>query len=380
MPAMPYATPESWNLRLVGHTDLNGHGDTMQLMVRGNYLYCGHTHSMGTSIVDVSDPRKPRVVNQIPNPPGVRSAKVQLAEDLMLVNHEEWGGKAARTGLAIYQIRDPKEPVPLGFFQTTGRGPHRMWFVDGRNAYSSVTPEGYTHRIMFILDMRDPANPRELSKWWIPGQWTAGGEQPTWPPDLNYNIHHGIAHGDRLYMGMWDAGFGILDISNKEAPALVGRLEWSQEGGRSAHTALPLPHRKLVVLCEESNNNDCQELPRRVRVIDIQDEHNPRILSLFPQPEGDFCKKGLRFGPHNLHENQPGSTVSDRFIYVTYYNAGLRVVDIDDPRAPKEVAYYIPGTPPGQKAIQTNDVYVDHRGLIYISDRVGAGIDILEWT
>lgn len=99
---------ESSDLRLVGHTDLDGHGDTMQLLVRGDYLFAGHTASMGTSIVDVSDPRRPRVVKQIPNPPGIRSAKVQLAGDLMIVNHEAWGGKAAaRTGLAIYDISKP---------------------------------------------------------------------------------------------------------------------------------------------------------------------------------------------------------------------------------------------------------------------------------
>ena len=88
----------------------------------------------------------------------------------------------------------------------------------------------------------------------------------------------------------------------------------------------------------------------------------------------------MRFGPHNLHENRPGSLISDREIYVTYFNAGLRVYDLAEPTNPREVAYYVPQTPPGQKAVQINDVFVDTDGLMYISDRAGGGVYILERT
>ena len=101
---------------------------------------------------------------------------------------------------------------------------------------------------------------------------------------------------------------------------------------------------------------------------------------MFPDPQGDFCQRGLRFGPHNVHENRPNSYISDQIIFVTYFNAGLRVVDISDAESPIEIAYYIPETPSGQQAIQTNDVFVAENGLIYISDRVGGGVDLLEMT
>jgi len=60
-------------------------------------------------------------------------------------------------------------------------------------------------------------------------------------------------------------------------------------------------------------------------------------------------------------------------------------VDIADPFNPKEVGYYIPDandkTKLGLKrVIQTNDVDLDYRGLIYITDRAGAGLHILEYT
>lgn len=45
-----------------------------------------------------------------------------------------------------------------------------------------------------------------------------------------------------------------------------------------------------------------------------------------------------------------------------------------------EVAHFVPASPPGQEAIQINDVHVDREALIYVSDRVAGGVYILERT
>jgi hypothetical protein len=143
---------------------------------------------------------------------------------------------------------------------------------------------------------------------------------------------------------------------------------------------MPLPDRNLLVVTDEATEANCAEVAKRVRLVDISDETKPRVISKFPEPQGDFCERGLRFGPHNVHENRSGAFVSDQIIFVTYFNAGLRVYDIGNLAAPQEIAYYIPATPEGQRAIQTNDVFVAENGLIYISDRSGGGVDILELT
>jgi len=43
-----------------------------------------------------------------------------------------------------------------------------------------------------------------------------------------------------------------------------------------------------------------------------------------------------------LHENRRGSFQSEELIFATYQNAGVRVFDITDPCAPREVAHFVP--------------------------------------
>jgi hypothetical protein len=73
-------------------------------------------------------------------------------------------------------------------------------------------------------------------------------------------------------------------------------------------------------------------------------------------------------------------------VFIAYFNAGVRVVDIRDPFRPEEVGFFIPKTTKntepidGKTAIQTNNVEVDDRGLVYIVDRANTGLHILELT
>jgi len=374
---------EAWNIRLIGHSDLNGYGDGMQLMLKENYLFVGHLSRMGTTILDVSDPTAPRVVHQLKNPPNIHTHKVQIFDNILIVNFEKYPKTAdppERTGIQILDISDPSNPYEIGFFSTGGKGVHRVWYTGGDYAYMSAKPDGFTDQIMLIVDVSDPTRPREVSRWWIPGMWAAGGEKPTWPEELRYAAHHPHVWQNRAYWGFWDAGLIIMDISDPANPKKISQLAWAPDEGGNTHTAMPLPNRNLLIVTDESTKPECQESPRRVRVVDISDETQPKVISMFPEPQGDFCQRGLRFGPHNLHENHLGSFISDQIIYVTYFNAGLRVVDISDAESSKEIAYYIPRTPEGQQAIQTNDVFVAKNGLIYISDRVNGGVDILELT
>ena len=91
-------------------------------------------------------------------------------------------------------------------------------------------------------------------------------------------------------------------------------------------------------------------------------------------------RSGGRFGPHNIHENYAGSFQSETLIFSTWFAGGVRATDISDADRPEEVGYFVPPPPPGQPAIQINDVYVDANKLVYITDRISGGIYILEYT
>jgi hypothetical protein len=380
---MHVKTAEAKGLRLLAHHDLAGKGDGMQVMRHEDVLYVGHagTSRAGTSILDVSDPRHPKLVDQWQAPDNTHTHKVQVADGLLLVNHERFPYRPTgplgphSAGLAVYDLADPSAPKQIAFWESSGKGVHRIVWEGGRFAHVSVTPEGFTDRIWMILDLSDPHHPVEVGRWWWPGQWAAGGEQPTWPAGQRHAAHHALLDGNLAYLGYDDANLVVLDIAEPSSPRAVGFCRW--EGG-ATHTCLPLPGRNLLVVTDEQQHDGPRAPARRIHLIDVLDPANPRYLTALPEPKGDFTRLPLRYGPHCLHENREGSFQSGRLIFATYFSAGIRVYDLEDPGRPREIAHWISQTPPGQAAPQANDLFVDRDGLIWVTDRTRGGLFVLE--
>ena len=186
-----------------------------------------------------------------------------------------------------------------------------------------------------------------------------------------------LREGDALYVahyGLSGMGTTVLDVADPERPRIVE--QWPAPPG--THTCLPLPARRLVVVTDEQLRDGPRAEPRLVRVVDVSDPASPRVAGVCPEPEGDFAERPLRFGPHNLHENRPGSYRSERFVFVTYFSGGLVVYDLADPAAPRIAAHWQPETPPGQAAPQTNDVFVDADGFVWLTDRLTGGLYVLD--
>jgi hypothetical protein len=141
------------------------------------------------------------------------------------------------------------------------------------------------------------------------------------------------------------------------------------------------------VLADEATTVNCEGGLAYTWVIDVRNPANPVSVATLPTPsEEEFCKKGGKFGPHNLHENRPGSYVSEDLIFATYHNAGLRVYDMRNPFEPKETGYFVPGPPEKivdqrpnpARVIQSCDVFVEPDGLMYLTD-TNAGLYILHY-
>jgi len=424
------------NVRRSGHIDLPGAG---QVTVAGNYAYVGHIpnkQDLGTSIVDISDPANPRLVATVPvGDMTSHSHKVRVAGDIMIVNHERNPTPAGRRaqdmpairrglrdalgrdptraellaklnlaeadlveiekdeaqpyrngGFRIYDVSTPSHPKPIHHHLTGGIGVHRF-DMDERYAYISTEMEGYVGNILVIYDLRDPAKPQEVSRWWIPGQHVAGGETPTWP-GKRHRLHHALRFGNEMWASYWHGGFRVVDISDMTRPKTVASYNYHPPFPEPTHTVMPAPHtiggkRIALAIDEEDQAQSANEEQSRrgrphagISLYDVSDLSNVQPLSLFEVSELDspFARTpGARFGAHQFHERMTGTLV-----HAVWFGAGLRIIDIADPMAPREVGFFIPDPVGGRPAPQSNDVMLDKRGLIYIVDR-HVGFDVLEF-
>jgi hypothetical protein len=424
-------------VRRLAHLDLPGAG---QVYVSGDHCYIGHIprkDGLGTTIVNIADPANPKVVSRLMlDDAESHSHKVRVVGDVMIVNHEQnnrgIGRKAeemqdARArlletlgreptsaevadrlglteadiallieaekqpygngGFKVYDVANPAEPRLLHYQKTGGKGVHRF-DMDERYAYISTEMDGYQGNILVIYDLAEPARPREVSRWWIPGQHIAGGETPDWQ-GRQHRLHHALRFGDRLWASLWHAGARVIDITDIAEPRTIGACNYHPPFPAPTHTVMPVPFQVdgrdlMLAIDEEDAYYNPTEAARRkgqphanLWVFDITDMDAIRPLSIFQVGELDSPwsrTPNSRFGAHQFHEK-----MSDSLVYCAWFSGGLRIVDVADPLAPQEVGSFVPEPVAGQPAPQSNDVFVDDRGLIHLVDR-NVGYDILEFT
>ena len=391
---------ETENTRLVGHHDLNGIGDAMQIVKKDNLVYVAHVgyNDLALSILDVSDPENPKLLRQIPKPKNAHSHKVQIVGDIMIQN-SEYISYVKRTdddppecGVIVYKLDDPTDPQRIAFYPVEGgRGVHRMWFRDMPYAHLSAQVRGAKQQGYQVLDLSDPYHPTMAGCWWVPG--TFPDDPDPWQildheMQHELGVHGVIPLGNRGYCSALDAGLVILDLTNLSDIRVISHINWCPPFAGFAHTSMPLPSRGLLVeVCEAHATPRERYADRRIWMIDIREERQPVIISSFPRPKPlkkwgveSFFDLGGRFGPHNIHENYAGSFVSENIIFSTWFNGGMLIHDISNPDRPEEVGFFRPPAPDGQETIQLNDLYIDSDRLCYVGDRVKGGLYIAEYT
>jgi hypothetical protein len=441
---------ERRNLQLVGFDGLQARSAYQPLIAfnpiaRRWIAYVGHhagtalnpltdqNEPNGTSLVDVTDVQRPRYLFHIPGAPGVgesggcQMVRVVNGSDLPKGNPGKVYLLRTRNAAPpegssheIWDVTDPAQPTLHKTVVSGLRETHKSWWEPktGIAFLVSGVPGWRAMRMTQVFDLSDPANPVHIRDFGLAGQ-EPGSTGPV-PTDLHGPIS--VPERNRVYFGYGTGSNGIMQIVDREklltgAPEPtpenlafpeIARLRLSSQWG--AHTTFPVlgmtvpgdvrfpggGARDIVVIVNEAGSNECTEgAHQMVWTADITDETTPQIIANYHVPEesGDFCSRGGRFGAHSCNENMT-PIYYKKVVFVSYFNAGVRAVDIRNPFAPVEVGHYIPevteNTDPrcitvnGQEqcktAIQTNNVEVDDRGNIYIVDRANTGMHILKPT
>jgi hypothetical protein len=421
---------------LISHHDLNGNGDggeglVIQQRTDGRrLLFFAHEGQKNCiSIIDVTRPEKPVLINTLPSPaPGItRCDSVGLSGNVLAVANQtnQPGQKSAGMWLLdvsnFERLQKAKglQDLALSFFDTSGpnsRGAHCLWFVDGEFVHLTTGMADFTptnpldDQFYVIVDVRNPRQPREVARWWYPGTRQGDACLPGCLPqrlkiDEGYRPHNIEAwpeRPDRAYVGYIEGGAFILDISGLAevkaghaqsfTPKIVSHTKFSPPFTGFTHTYQPIFSRGLAFVSDEATHNNCADSPKLVWLMDIRDESNPVVLDTSPMHAGDgqLCQPGNRFGSHNLHPNfpQPTSAMLKSTTVGSWFSGGVRIFHIVEgpkgvPNAPPhmdEIGYYIPAALPGGRSAQMNHAIVDEKGIIYAQERISGGLYIFKYT
>jgi hypothetical protein len=440
--------PEARNMRLVGMNDLQArsayqptihkqgnrhiayighHGGTPEVPKPSNPI-TGQAEFNGTSIVDVTDPAHPKYLFHIPGQAGNFEAggaqMTRVCDGKSLPKGDPNAVYLLRTfggaGHEIWNVADPSAPKLVSRPSWDLKDTHKSdWECDTGIAYLvSGRPDWRVRRMTEVFDLSDPAKPVKIRDFGLVGQQP--GTTGTVPTELHGMVSLG-PQANRVYFGYGTNKGGVLQIvdrtkllngpkeptvDNLRAP-VVSELHMTPVNG--AHSTLPMLQmpitefakdkvgkvRDFVMIVDEQILNECLEPRQMVWFADVTIEAHPMVVSNFQVPEasGHFCDRGGRFGTHSVDENRAGLYYK-KVAFVTYFNAGVRAIDVRDPYSPKEIGYFIPsiteatdkrcikvdGQDRCKVAIQSNNVETDDRGYVYVVDRANTGMHILELT
>jgi hypothetical protein len=320
----------------------------------------------GVVVVDASDPRNPRATAHLDDPVMVdphETLKANARRKLLA------GAQNDGPGFAIYDLSaDCRQPVLKGLIDLPGSQAHMGGFTtDGLTYYLGQSNRGIGG-FMYIVDVSDPSNPKQLPTW----QFLGDGR----PHDVNLN-----ADGTRLYAGqpglfgntgssIGPNGLVILDVSDyqfrRPNPQIqvISKLFWEDGGQAEQMFPFTINGRQHIISTDESGGQGgvgglaaacARGAPPYgfAQIIDISDERNPKIVSKLMLEAHDpancelFINEPPEAGGGGLLDYSGERCNVDRANNPTmaacgYRDAGLRVFDIRDPYRPKEIAYYKP--------------------------------------
>jgi hypothetical protein len=375
-------------LDVVGHNDLGRVANANMAWV-GHCAFVAGTGS-GVAVIDVSDPRRPRVTETLHGPGSdftLETINARAKGDKAVLVAGRYGPAPLGTGgpIDIYDVHDCTRPRFMSTI-TLPTNVHNLTITaDLRRVFSTLPLQ--------VADISDLRHPRFL------GNMDDQIQTPTSPLK---NISHEAwisDDGSRLYIGGQVVGIGeyftIADISHW--PARPPRII-SQVIGRG-HSVRPatINGHPFIVHSEESIVDQSARgcVPARLNpfagisqpwLMDVTDERHPFDVGQFRLAinEPSNCAAQSISGVNgSVHYHDVDDPKHSTFMLASMWNSGLRVADIRDPAHPREVAYFNPGmyTTPTQGSLLdqawAHVRYVPSTGQIWLTTMSG-GFWVLE--
>ncbi len=317
-------------VELVGHGAV-AHVATSDLWVfegrdGRDYAYTG-THAQGGGqrmfVWDVTDPANPVLTDSVVvDARVVNDVKVNDDASWAIITRE--GASTRRNGIVVLDLTEPAHPTILAELtdSLTG-GVHNVW-INGDVVYA--VNDGTS--AMNIIDLSDPANPKNVGRWEIR------------PGETDKTLHDVWARDGYAYLSYWDDGLVILDVGagthggTPTEPAFVSQISYPE-----GNTHVAWRNGDYVFVGDEIGTPD--GMRGFIHVIDVSDIENPRQVAKYDLPEA---------GAHNVW-------VEDDVLYIAYYQGGLRIVDVsgtlrgDLYRQGREIGFYRTRAPEGKSLV-----------------------------
>jgi hypothetical protein len=410
-PLAPAAKPaRSLRVQLLAHVAPGGGYSGDVFGHRGHaYLssWRGVCPAQGVRVYDVRNPRRPVHVSTFADRVSDPSVQHSWTEKTIVrhVRTPRFTGELAVTsfqacrggafqGFGLYDVTNPSRPRTLALVRLEPRGSHEIWLQPkGSSAYvytaipsselvsspdydrergTARTPGKPDFR---IFDVSDPEHPVQVGEW---GAWKSLGVHPREGRGsfLNFNFVHSVIvnpAATRAYLSYWDLGTVILDITRPEQPRYLGRTRTNDPEG-DAHSAALARGGRILIETHES-------VAGHPTLFDVSNPRRPRKLSDFTLPRRPGG--GAPAFSASVHDPK----VRGNRAYFSWYQQGVVVADISNPRKPRLIARFVPraNADPdaqlcraGERCTMTWGVYPE-RNYVLASDMI-SGLWILRLT
>jgi hypothetical protein len=275
-----------------GRYIISGEG-LVGIAISGNYAYLIPTWPCRLVILNISNPKSPAFLGECPTYCGY--GDMDSSGNLLGISHESGG-------FSLYNVAIPSDPVWLGNYDTpdTLSGRSNGIATRGNYVYMACMSDG-----LRIMDVSDPSNPKEAGACDYKRQ--GGGLV------VSGKYAYGV-DGDRL---------SIFDISSPRSPYRVADLDLPCASG----IAVRMPYAYVSGMKSVANTTRAI-----LTIIDISDPFEPSIVSSY------VCAyKARYYGTPALSGNYVYLGLEDFSQGEDDRRSGFRVIDVSDPRNPREV-------------------------------------------